>query len=83
MNEVQARNRNGHGPQNIALLRPLALNWAKLEASKGSMKGRLKRADEPCCMPENPGGALMAGSYDPRQMPKSHSGWCSAGSNLA
>jgi predicted transposase YbfD/YdcC len=33
-----------HGPENIALLRRLALNLAKLEGSKGSMKGRLKRA---------------------------------------
>jgi predicted transposase YbfD/YdcC len=44
MNEDQARNRKGHGPQNIAPLRRLALNLAKLEASKGSMKGKLKRA---------------------------------------
>ncbi len=33
-----------HGPQNIALLRRLALNLARLEISKGSMKGKLKRA---------------------------------------
>lgn len=44
MNEDQARNRRDHGPQNIALLRRLALNLAKLEGSKGSMKGKLKRA---------------------------------------
>ena len=44
MNEDQARNRRGHGPQNISLLRRLALNLAKLEPSKGSMKGKLKRA---------------------------------------
>lgn len=44
MNEDQARNRKGHGPQNIALLRRLALNLAKLDGSKGSMKGKLKRA---------------------------------------
>ncbi len=44
MNEDQARNRKDHGPQNIALLRRLALNLAKLEGSKGSMKGKLKRA---------------------------------------
>jgi hypothetical protein len=31
-------------PQNIALLRRLALNLAKLEGSKGSMKGKFKRA---------------------------------------
>lgn len=44
MNEDQARNRKGHGPQNLALLRKLALNLAKLEPSKGSMRGKLKRA---------------------------------------
>jgi predicted transposase YbfD/YdcC len=44
MNEDQSRNRKDHAPQNIALLRRLALNLAKLEGSKGSMKGKLKRA---------------------------------------
>jgi len=44
MNEDQARNRKDHGPENIAILRRLALNLAKLEGSKGSMKGKLKRA---------------------------------------
>lgn len=44
MNEDQARNRKDHGPENIALLRRLALNLAKLDGSKGSMKGKLKRA---------------------------------------
>jgi predicted transposase YbfD/YdcC len=44
MNEDQARNHKDHGPQNIALLRRLALNLAKLEGSKGSMKGKFKRA---------------------------------------
>jgi hypothetical protein len=44
MNEDQARNRKDHGPQTIALLRRLVLNLAKLEGSKGSMKGNLKRA---------------------------------------
>jgi predicted transposase YbfD/YdcC len=43
-NEDQARNRADHGPQNLATLRRLALNVAKLEGSKGSMKGKLKRA---------------------------------------
>jgi hypothetical protein len=33
-----------HGPQNLALLRKLALNLAKLEPSKGSMRGKLKQA---------------------------------------
>lgn len=44
MDEDQARNRKDHGPQNLALLRKLALNLAKLEPSKGSMRGKLKRA---------------------------------------
>jgi predicted transposase YbfD/YdcC len=44
MNEDQSRTRKDHGPQNIAMLRRLALNLAKLEGSKGSMKGKLKRA---------------------------------------
>lgn len=44
MNEDQMRNRKDHGPENLALLRRLALNLAKIEPSKGSMKGKLKRA---------------------------------------
>jgi predicted transposase YbfD/YdcC len=44
MDEDQARNRRDHGPQNLALLRKLALNLAKLEPSKGSMRGKLKQA---------------------------------------
>ena len=43
-NEDQARNRKDHGPHNLALLRKLALNLAKLEPSKGSMRAKLKRA---------------------------------------
>ena len=43
-NEDQARNRKGHCAENLALLRKLALNLAKLEPSKGSMRGKLKRA---------------------------------------
>jgi predicted transposase YbfD/YdcC len=43
MDEDQARNRKDHGPQNL-LLRKLALNLAKLEPSKGSMRGKLKQA---------------------------------------
>ena len=43
-NEDQARNRKGHGAENLALLRKLALNLARLERSKGSMRGKLKRA---------------------------------------
>jgi predicted transposase YbfD/YdcC len=44
LDEDQARNRKDHGPQNLALLRKLALNLAKLEPSKGSMRGKLKQA---------------------------------------
>jgi hypothetical protein len=44
MNEDQSRNRNDHGPENIATLRRLALNLVKLEGTKGSIKGKLKRA---------------------------------------
>lgn len=44
MNEDQARNHKDHGPQNIALLRRLALNLAKLEGSRASLKSKLFRA---------------------------------------
>ena len=36
MNEDQARNRKGNGPENMALLRRLALDLAKLEGSPAS-----------------------------------------------
>ncbi len=42
--EDQARNRKDNGPENLGLLRRLALNIAKLEPSRGSMRGKLKRA---------------------------------------
>ena len=44
MNEDQIRNRKDDGPENLVLLHRLALNLAHLEPSKGSMKGKLKRA---------------------------------------
>ena len=44
MNEDGQRHRKDHGPENLALLRRLALNLAQREPSKGSMKGKLKRA---------------------------------------
>ena len=44
MNEDQMRNRRDHGPENLAMLRHLALNLAELEPSNGSMRGKLKRA---------------------------------------
>ena len=37
-------NRKDNSPGNLALLRKLALNLARLEPSKGSMRGKLKRA---------------------------------------
>jgi hypothetical protein len=44
LDEDGRRNRTDNGPENITLLRRLALNLAKLEESKGSIKGKLKRA---------------------------------------
>jgi len=44
MNEDQARNRLGHGPQNLAVLRHMALNVMQKDQSKGSLRGKLKRA---------------------------------------
>ena len=43
-NEDQSRNRKGYCAENLALLRKLAMNLARLEPSKGSMRGKLKRA---------------------------------------
>src|SRR5205823_12803019 len=40
MNEDQARNRKDHGPQNIALLRRLALNLAKARRLEGVHEGK-------------------------------------------
>jgi len=44
MNEDWQRNRKGYGPQNLALMRRLALNIARHEPSKDAMRGKLKRA---------------------------------------
>jgi predicted transposase YbfD/YdcC len=43
MQEDWARQRKDHGPENLALLRKLSLKVARLEPSKGSMKGKRKR----------------------------------------
>ena len=43
-NKHQSRNRKDHCAKNLALLRKLALNLVWLEPSKGSMRGKLKRA---------------------------------------
>jgi predicted transposase YbfD/YdcC len=44
MNEDQQRARLGHGPNNLAVLRHMALNVIQKETSKGSLRGKLKRA---------------------------------------
>ena len=44
MNEDGQRNRRDHGPSNLALLRRLALNIARVQPDKDSMCGKLKRA---------------------------------------
>ena len=43
-NEDQARNRKDNCAANLALLLKLAVNLARLEPSKGSKRGKLKRA---------------------------------------
>ena len=43
-NEEQSRNRKDHCPDNLALLRQLALNLACLEPFEGSIRGLLQRA---------------------------------------
>jgi predicted transposase YbfD/YdcC len=44
LNEDKARSRKDNAPQNIALLRKLALNILRRHPEKGSIKGKLKRA---------------------------------------
>jgi predicted transposase YbfD/YdcC len=44
MNEDQMRNRIGNGPQNLAVLRHMALNLVRKETSKGSLRKKLRRA---------------------------------------
>lgn len=44
MNEDHTRNRIGHGPQNLAVLRHMALNLVRKETSKGSLRKKLRRA---------------------------------------
>jgi predicted transposase YbfD/YdcC len=44
MNEDQDRTRLGHGPENLAVLRHMAINVMQKEGSKGSLKGKFKRA---------------------------------------
>ncbi len=42
--EDGARNRKGNGPQNLAILRKLALNLLRAEPSTGSIRRKIKRA---------------------------------------
>jgi predicted transposase YbfD/YdcC len=44
MNEDQDRTRMGNGPHNLAVLRHMALNAMQREGSKGSLRGKFKRA---------------------------------------
>lgn len=44
VHEDNARNRTKNGPENLAVLRRVALNLAGAEPSKGSMRANLKRA---------------------------------------
>ena len=44
MNEDQDRTRLGHGPENLAVLRHMAINAMQKEGSKGSLRGKFKRA---------------------------------------
>ena len=44
MNEDQDRTRLGNGPNNLAVLRHMALNVMQRDATKGSLRGKFKRA---------------------------------------
>jgi predicted transposase YbfD/YdcC len=44
MNEDQDRTRLDNGPENLAVLRHMALNVMQKEATKGSLRGKFKRA---------------------------------------
>ena len=44
MNEDQDRTRLGNGPENLAVLRHLVINTMQKEGSKGSLRGKFKRA---------------------------------------
>ena len=44
MNEDQDRTRLGNGPHNLAVLRHMAINAMQKEGSKGSLRGKFKRA---------------------------------------
>jgi hypothetical protein len=44
MNEDQNRTRLGNGPHNLVVLRHMALNVMQMDGSKGSLRGKFKRA---------------------------------------
>ena len=44
MNEDQDRTRLGNGPHNLAVLRHMAINAMQRDATKGSLRGKFKRA---------------------------------------
>src|SRR5665213_1192418 len=44
MNEDQQRNRSDNGPNNLAVLRHMAMNVMQKDTTKGSLRGRIKRA---------------------------------------
>jgi hypothetical protein len=44
MNEDQDRRRLGNGPNNLAVPRHMALNVMQKDPSKGSLRGKFKRA---------------------------------------
>jgi len=43
-NEDQSRSGSDHAPQNLAVLRDMALNLVRKEPSEGSLRGKIKRA---------------------------------------
>ncbi len=44
MNEDQDRTRLGNGPNNLAVLRHMAINAMQRDTTKGSLRGKFKRA---------------------------------------
>ena len=44
MNEDQDRSRLGNAPQNLAVLRHMALNIMQKDGEKGSLRGKIKKA---------------------------------------
>ena len=44
MNQDRQRTRMGNGPHNLAVMRHMAINTMQKEGSKGSLRGKFKRA---------------------------------------